>query len=47
MMRILMSAGSFAAAIASPAGLRISLNRMIQIPIIMNWTINAETALSK
>ena len=45
MMRILMSAGSFAAAIASAAGPRINLNTMIQIAIRTHWMMNAAKAL--
>jgi hypothetical protein len=32
---------------ALPAGPRISPKMMIQMPITMNWTINAEIALSQ
>ena len=47
MISMLTSAGRFAAAIASAAGLRINLKMTIQMPMIMNWIINAAIALSR
>ena len=44
-MRIFISAGSFAAAIALDLGSSISLKIMIQIAMRMHWRINAEMAL--
>jgi hypothetical protein len=47
MMRMFTSAGSFAAAMSSPAGPRINLMMMIQIAMMIHWIINAEMALLK
>jgi hypothetical protein len=47
MIRILTSAGSFAAAMALAAGPRISLKIMIQMTMNMHWKMNAKIALLK